>query len=139
MQGCTIFDAGDAETLVKVEPVADSYVFTDTTTVSFNITNRSTESIYYGGCDQQHIEVLLDRTIVDDFKTFSLCDCVCIETIEPGETVQFSYWLADLKQADHEVETPRFYRIWPTFYNSNSLAGPIPRDLIDARQFLLDQ
>lgn len=136
--GCTIFDTNESEFLVEVVPEAPSYIFNDTTNVRFDITNVSSEPIYYGGCDQQHVEVLIDRSIVDDFVTTRACLCICIVTIEPGETVQFFYGLPELQQAESDIAMPRFYRVWPVFYRSNNFNTPIDRDQVRALHFFLE-
>ncbi len=137
--GCAIFDTNESDFLIEVIPEASSYVYNDTTRVRFDIANVSSEPIYYGGCDQQQVEVLEDRSIVRAFRTVRECLCICIVTIEPGETVQFFYGLRGLQQDDGEIATPRFYRVWPVFYRSNDFDTPIAREQVDARQFLLEE
>lgn len=137
LSGCSIFDSNEHSTWVKIDPILDSYRFSDTTWVSLNMTNRTSSSVFFGGCDKQYIEVLDGRTVEDNFTTVRSCECICIVEINPGETVQFDYSVSSFQQARQDIETNRFYRIWPFFYRSKNFDDELPRQLIDVKSFFL--
>ena len=137
LSGCSIFDSNEHNTRVQIDPILDSYSFNDDTLVSLNITNRSSTSVFFGGCDKQHIEVLGDRTVEDNFTTVRSCECLCIVEINPGETVQFDYKVSSFQQVRQDIATNRFYRLWPIIYSNKNFDEELPRQVIDVKSFFL--
>ena len=135
LAGCSLFDSDKANIRIEVTPDAEAYVLSDSTFASLNITNRSADTIYFGGCDKQQVEILDERTVITEFETISECYCICIMSVKPGETVQFTYGLFRLQQANLEAKSSRHIRVWPVFYDNTGLDNPLPRNLISVHHF----
>ncbi len=135
--GCTITDSNEVAPDVEVIPGLQTYVYSDTAQISLQIINHSTRPVYFGGCDQQEIEILRGHTVSRQFRTFSTCRCLCIVDIQPGEMVQFPFQLFLMGQTGDPVLTDQTYRIWPVFYEQKDFMKQLPRHTLHIESFYL--
>lgn len=117
---------------ILISDVASSYMIGRLTVIDLEVTNQTTESVYYNSCQPVALEQVENGQVQDRWSG-AACRCHCYREVKPGASTLFRYSLGTVHGQGRWLDPGTYRLALPSFYD-----GPYPHHHIRFRGLFSD-